>query len=79
MRAGCHGAGEYLLHDRVLALAGSSNLTLVALMIAPIAIILGAIVLGETLAPNADTDFSLLTFGLIIIDGRLIDRMRQPR
>ncbi|WP_298863053.1 DMT family transporter [uncultured Sulfitobacter sp.] len=69
----------YLLYYRVLALAGSGNLMLVTLMIAPIAILLGAVVLGETLSANAYNGFALLALGLIIIDGRLIDRLRQPR
>ena len=69
----------YLLYYRVLALAGSGNLMLVTLMIAPIAILLGAVVLGETLSTNAYKGFALLALGLLIIDGRLIDRLRQPR
>ena len=69
----------YLLYYRVLALAGSGNLMLVTLMIAPIAILLGAVVLGETLSNNAYKGFALLALGLLIIDGRLIDRQRQPR
>ncbi len=69
----------YLLYYRVLALAGSGNLMLVTLMITPIAILLGAVVLGETLSANAYKGFALLTLGLIIIDGRMIDRLRQPR
>jgi drug/metabolite transporter (DMT)-like permease len=69
----------YLLYYRVLALAGSGNLMLVTLMIAPIAIVLGALVLGETLAPNAYKGFALLALGLVVIDGRLIDRLRRAR
>lgn len=69
----------YLLYYRVLALAGSGNLMLVTLMIAPIAILLGAVVLGETLNANAYKGFALLALGLVIIDGRLIDRLRLPR
>ena len=69
----------YLLYYRVLALAGSGNLMLVTLMIAPIAIVLGAVVLGETLNANAYKGFALLALGLVIIDGRLIDRLRLPR
>ncbi|KIN72310.1 DMT family transporter [Sulfitobacter guttiformis] len=69
----------YLLYYRVLAIAGSGNLMLVTLLIAPIAIVLGAVVLGETLAPNAYKGFALLAFGLLVIDGRLIDRMRPAR
>lgn len=69
----------YLLCYRVLGLAGSGNLMLVTLLIAPIAIVLGAVVLGETLAPNAYKGFALLALGLLIIDGRLIDRIRRAR
>lgn len=69
----------YLLYYRVLTLAGSGNLMLVTLMVTPIAIVLGAVVLGETLSPNAYKGFALLAVGLAIIDGRVIDRMRRAR
>jgi drug/metabolite transporter (DMT)-like permease len=69
----------YLLYYRVLILAGAGNLMLVTLMIPPIAIILGAVVLGETLTPNAYKGFALLVLGLAIIDGRMIDRLRRAR
>lgn len=72
-------AVAYLLYYRLLALAGSGNAMLVTLLIAPIAIVLGAVVLGETLSANAYKGFALLALGLVIIDGRLIDRLRQPR
>ena len=72
-------APAYLLYYRVLTLAGSGNLMPVTLMIAPIAILLGALVLGETLAPAAYKGFALLALGLVIIDGRLIDRLRRAR
>jgi drug/metabolite transporter (DMT)-like permease len=69
----------YLLYYRILTLAGSGNAMLVTLMIAPIAIVLGALVLGETLTPNAYKGLILLAAGLVIIDGRLIDRLRAAR
>lgn len=69
----------YLIYYRVLTLAGSGNLMLVTLMITPFAIVLGALVLGETLAPNAYNGFAVLALGLVVIDGRLIDRLRLPR
>lgn len=69
----------YLLYYRVLAAAGSGNLMLVTLMITPFAIGLGAWVLGETLDANAYKAFALLAFGLLIIDGRLIDRLHRAR
>ena len=61
----------YLLYYRVLAMAGSSNLMLVTLMIPPVAISLGAYVLDETLNPAAYAGFALLALGLIVLDGRI--------
>ena len=61
----------YMLYYRVLAMAGSGNLLLVTLLIAPVAIILGAVVLAETLPLRAYAGFALLALGLLILDGRL--------
>ncbi len=71
-------AVAYLLYYRVLQLAGSGNLMLCTLTIAPVAIVLGAVVLGEALPLRAYAGFALLAIGLIIIDGRLIARLKQP-
>ena len=67
----------YLLYYRVLAMAGSGNLMLCTLVIPPIAIVLGAIFLGETLQPQAFAGFGLLAMGLIILDGRAWRRLRK--
>jgi len=56
----------------MLTVAGSGNLMLCTLLVAPVAIILGATVLGEALSTRAYTGFALLALGLIILDGRLI-------
>ncbi len=61
----------YLLYYRVLAMAGSGNLMLVTLLIAPVAIVLGAVVLQETLRPAAYVGFALLALGLLVVDGRI--------
>ncbi len=61
----------YLLYYRVLAMAGSGNLMLCTLLVAPVAIILGAIMLGEDLPLRAYAGFVLLALGLLILDGRL--------
>ena len=61
----------YLLYYRVLAMAGSSNLMLVTLLIPPVAIVLGAWVLDEALHPAAYTGFALLALGLLVLDGRI--------
>lgn len=62
-------AGAYLLYYRVLAVAGSGNLMLVTLLIPPVAIVLGAVVLGESLRPQAFVGFALLAVGLLILNG----------
>ena len=75
-------ACAYLLYYRVLGMAGAGNLGLVTLLIPPVAIVLGAWVLDETLPPAAYMGFILLALGLLVIDGRalrLIDRDHARR
>lgn len=67
----------YLLYYQVLASAGSGNLMLCTLLVAPVAIVLGAVVLGEALALRAYIGFVLLAAGLIIIDGRLLKPLQH--
>lgn len=70
----------YMLYYRVLAMAGSGNLMLCTLIVAPVAIVLGAIVLGEALPLRAYTGFAILAFGLLILDGRLFKPLQHsPR
>ncbi|MEZ5715137.1 MAG: DMT family transporter [Paracoccaceae bacterium] len=66
----------FMLYYRVLALAGSSNLLLVTLLVAPCAIVISAVALGETLAPQAFAGFALIAAGLVVIDGRLLKRLK---
>lgn len=71
-------AVAYLLYYRVLQLAGSGNLMLCTLTVAPVAIVLGAVVLGEALPLRAYIGFGLLAVGLLILDGRLVARLKRP-
>ncbi|MGJ5620815.1 DMT family transporter [Sulfitobacter sp. MF3-043] len=64
-------AFAYLLYYRVLGMAGSGNLMLVTLLVAPVAIVLGAWVRDETLRASAFGGFALLALGLIVLDGRI--------
>lgn len=64
----------YPLYYRILAMAGSGNLMLVTLIVPPIAIALGALVLGEALGPTAFIGFGLLVTGLLVLDGRVIPK-----
>lgn len=64
-------AFAYLLYYRVLAMAGSGNLMLVTLLVAPVAIVLGASLRDEALRPAAYAGFVLLALGLAVLDGRI--------
>ena len=61
----------YLLYYRVLGMAGSGNLMLVTLLVAPVAIVLGAVARDEALRPAAFAGFALLALGLVVLDGRI--------
>jgi drug/metabolite transporter (DMT)-like permease len=67
----------YLLYYRALRLAGSANLSLVTLLVPPMAVFWGWLVLGERLAPSAYAGFALIALGMMVIDGRLISRKRR--
>ena len=67
----------YLLYYRTLRLAGSANLSLVTLLVPPMAVFWGWLVLGERLAPSAYAGFALIALGMMVIDGRLISRKRR--
>ncbi|MBF9029730.1 EamA family transporter [Rhodobacterales bacterium HKCCE3408] len=75
----------YLLYYRILRVAGSGNAMLVTLLIPPVAILLGAAVLHERLAPSAFAGFALIALGLLVLDGRVFAakipgaRLRRPR
>ena len=61
----------YVLYFRILAAAGATNLLLVTFLIPVSAILLGALVLGETLLPRHLGGMALIGAGLACIDGRL--------
>ncbi len=61
----------YVLYFRILAAAGATNLLLVTFLIPVSAILLGVLVLGETLLPRHFGGMALIGVGLAFIDGRL--------
>jgi drug/metabolite transporter (DMT)-like permease len=67
-------AGAYLLYYRVLGMAGAGNLSLVTLLTAPVAIVMGALILNEALPLRAYAGFALIALGLLMIDGRILPR-----
>ena len=67
----------YVLYFRILAAAGATNLLLVTFLIPVTAVLLGAAVLGERLAPRHFGGMALIGLGLAVIDGRL-GRLLRP-
>lgn len=67
-------AGAYLLYFKIIEMAGAANTMLVTLIVPPVAIFLGAWVLGEQLSTGAYAGLGLLAAGLIVLDGRLLRR-----
>ena len=61
----------YVLYFRILAAAGATNLLLVTFLIPVSAILLGGLVLHETLLPRHAAGMALIGAGLAAIDGRL--------
>ncbi len=62
----------YMLFFRILAMAGATNLMLVTFLIPVSAILLGALILGESLQPKHFIGMALIAVGLAAIDGRLL-------
>ena len=70
-------AVAYLLYFKILARAGSANLMLVTLLIPPVAVGLGITILGEKMGNEALLGFGLIAVGLLVTDGRLLNKFRQ--
>jgi len=64
-------AVAYILYFRILASAGATNLLLVTFLVPVSAILLGSLVLGESLEPIHFLGMALIGLGLSAIDGRL--------
>lgn len=67
----------YVIYFRILAAAGATNLMLVTLLIPVSALLLGRLLLDETIDPRQLIGMSLIGLGLIAIDGRLVTRLRR--
>ena len=70
----------YVLYFRLIATSGATNALLVTLLVPPVAILLGGLFLGETLAPQDFLGLGLIALGLAAIDGRLLSLLvaRRP-
>ncbi len=64
-------AYAYVLYFKLIESAGATNALLVTLLVPPIAIILGAALLGERLASGQFMGLAFIALGLAVIDGRI--------
>ncbi len=64
----------YVLYFRILAKAGATNLLLVTFLIPVSGVLMGVLVLDETLEPRQLAGMALIGLGLAAIDGRLLRR-----
>lgn len=69
-------AFAYVLFFRLIETAGATNSMLVTLLVPPIAIAVGAIVLGERFGIEQLAGLVLIAAGLAVIDGRLLKAWR---
>jgi drug/metabolite transporter (DMT)-like permease len=69
----------YILYFRILAAAGATTLLLVTFLIPVTAVLLGAAVLGERLAPRQFAGMALIGLGLAVIDGRIARLLRPAK
>jgi drug/metabolite transporter (DMT)-like permease len=67
----------FVLYFRLLATAGATNVMLVTLLMPIVALLLGALILGEVVTATALAGMALIFAGLLAIDGRLL-RGRRP-
>ncbi|MBW3095941.1 DMT family transporter [Pseudohoeflea sp. DP4N28-3] len=70
-------AFAYILYFRILARAGATNASLVTLLVPPSAILLGVLLLGESLSIGEFSGLLLIALGLLILDNRLVVRRRR--
>jgi drug/metabolite transporter (DMT)-like permease len=69
----------YIIYYRILTTAGSVNLMLVTFLIPVTAILLGASILGERLAPHHFVGMAAIGIGLAAIDGRALRLLRRRK
>ena len=62
----------YVLYFRLIDSSGATNALLVTLLVPPVAILLGALFLGEVLAVQDFLGLGLIALGLAAIDGRAL-------
>ena len=69
----------FVIYFRVLGAAGATNVMLVTLVMPAVALLVGAVFLGEAVTRTALAGMALIAAGLLVIDGRLLGGLRAMR
>lgn len=69
----------YILYFKLISTAGATNASLVTLLVPPSAILLSTLFLGERMGAGDWLGLAMIALGLIVLDGRLADRITRPR
>ncbi len=72
-------AWAYILYFRLLDEAGATNASLVTLLIPVFAILLGVLILGESMKLSHILGMILIGFGLLVVDGRALNYLRSKK
>jgi drug/metabolite transporter (DMT)-like permease len=75
--AGLSTALAYIVFFQVLRRSGSTNVMLVTLLVPVTAIVLGYLVLGESIAPREIVGALVIGSALLLIDGRVLSFVRR--
>jgi drug/metabolite transporter (DMT)-like permease len=67
----------YIVFFQILRRSGSTNVMLVTLLIPVTAILLGSLLLGETMSPREITGALVIGSALLVIDGRVLNLVRS--
>ena len=70
-------AYAYILYFRLIDSAGATNALLVTLLVPPVAILMGALMLGEIIEARDVAGLGLIALGLAAIDGRLLSLFQR--
>jgi drug/metabolite transporter (DMT)-like permease len=76
--AGLSTALAYIVFFQILRRSGSSNVMLVTLLIPVTALLLGYLVLGESISGREITGAIVIGSALLLIDGRVLALVRRP-
>jgi drug/metabolite transporter (DMT)-like permease len=66
----------YIVFFQILRRSGSTNVMLVTLLIPVTAILLGSLLLGETMSPREITGALVIGSALLVMDGRVLNLVR---